>query len=111
MANIEVSLSSGTNMPRRRKGLSLGGDVMSSARSAHEIDTYSLVTKQKSTEEMIQNLRDQFNVGLPIRLNTSKQVETEVMECELRKLKNESDNKRATIRNLKTALETLDITE
>lgn len=111
MANIEVSLSSGTNMPRRRKGLSLGGEGATSSRTAPEVDSFSLASKQKSTEEIIQNLRDPFNGGIVPRQNIAIPSETEAMERELRRLKNETDNKRAMIRNLKTALESLDVTE
>lgn len=108
MANIEVSLSS-TNIPRRRKGLSLGSDSAPSPRTIP--DSFSLGNRQKSTEDIIQNLRDQFIVGMPQRMNAAKTSEMEALERESRRLKNEADVKRATIKNLKTALENLDITE
>lgn len=111
MANIEVSLSSGTNMPRRRKGLSLGGDCTISTRTVQDIDSFSLVGNQKSAEEIIQNQRDQFNVGMVSRLSATAPSVTEAMERDLRRLKVEADNKRAMIRNLKSALENLDVTE
>lgn len=96
-------------MPRRRKGLSLGSDSATSPRTIP--DNFSIVSRQKSTEDIIQNLRDQFNVGTPLHSNNAKTSEIEAMERESRRLKNETDMKRSTIRNLKTALENLDITE
>lgn len=109
MANIEVSLSSSTNVPRRRKGMSLGSD--SGVPSPRTIPDSFDVARQKSTEDIIQNLRDQFIVATPLRSNAPKTCEIEAMERESRRLKNEADLKRSIIRNLKTALENLDITE
>lgn len=108
MANIEVSLSSGPNMPRRRKGLSLGNDGSNVSRTGHEVSSFGMIRKQKSTEEIIQNLRDHLNIGTSIRSNVG---EAESVERDLRRHKNEADTKRSTIKNLKTALENLNITE
>lgn len=111
MANIEVSLSSGTNMPRRRKGLSMGNDGPNLSRIGQEVASFGMIRKQKSTEEIIQTLRDQLNVGISLRSNAATFGEAETVERDLRGLKNEADNKRSTIKNLKTALENLNITE
>lgn len=97
-------------MPRRRKGMSLGSD--SGAQSSRTMpDSFDVVSRQKSTEDIIQNLQDQFNVVTPLRSNAAKTCEIETLERESRRLKNETELKRSIIRNLKTALENLDITE
>lgn len=90
--------------------MSLGSD--SGAPSPRTMpENFGIASRQKSTEDIIQNVRDQFNVATPLRSNAAKTCEIEAMERESRRLKNEADVKRSTIRNLKTALENLDITE
>lgn len=127
MASIEVSLSStAVNTPRRRKGTSLGGGSTISARASPRpsiaADTISLqATNGKSEhrsalqerEAIIQNLRLQLGLGkLPRPTGTPlDESERPAAEQRLQKLRNEADNKRVAIRNLKSALEKLDITE
>lgn len=123
MASIEVSLS--TNTPRRRKGTSLGGGSTISARASPRpsiaADTISLQANGKSEhrsalqerESIIQNLRMQLGLGkLPRPTGTPlDESERPAAEQRLQKLRNEAENKRVAIRNLKSALEKLDITE
>lgn len=120
MANIEVSLSSSTNTLRRRKGTSLGGG--STSRQSICSDTISLPPNGKHQEQrsalqerdaIIQNLRQQLGLGkLPRPTGTPlDKNEIPAAEHKLNRLKNDADNRRITIRNLKTALESLDITE
>lgn len=123
MASIEVSLSSSANAPRRRKGTSLGGgaSTRSSPRPSMPADTISLQpngkqelrTALQEREAIIQNLRLQLGLGKLPRPTGTPLDETErpVAEQRLQKLRNEADNKRVAIRNLKCALEKLDITE
>lgn len=120
MANIEVSLSSATNTPRRRKGASLGGNNTTS-RIPIGADTISLSSNGKpehrsslqEREAIIHSLRVQLGLGkLPRSINSPlDEKEIVAAEQELQKLKIDADNKRLTIRNLKTALDSLDITE
>lgn len=115
MANIEVSLSCGSNT-RRRRGISLGGN--SSTRTAHSIDTIShsmerdgqrLVPRER--EAIMKSFRTQLDFGKSLRCNKDKLEARDVAECELRRLKSEAENKRGIIQNLKTALESLDVSE
>lgn len=121
MASIEVSLSN-ANTPRRRKGTSLGGaSTRSSPRPSIATDTINLQTNGKhelrsalqEREAIIHNLRLQLGLGkLPRPTGTPlNETERPVAELRLQKLRNEADNKRVAIRNLKCALEKLDITE
>lgn len=120
MANIEVSLSNTTNTPRRRKGASLGGNNTTS-RIPIGADTISLSSNGKSEhrsvlqdrESIIHSLRVQLGLGkLPRPISAPlDEIELNAAEKELQKLKSDADNKRLTIRNLKTALDNLDITE
>lgn len=133
MANIEVSLSS-SNTPRRRKGTSLGGGGTSSisARAsprppsaATAIDLNATITATtinkdphhrsalQDREAVIQNLRLQLGLGkLPRPMGTPlDESERPAAEQRLSRLKTDADNKRIAIRNLKLALDKVDITE
>lgn len=126
MASIEVSLNSSTNTPRRRKGTSLGGgSTISSTRASPRpsivADTISHQSNGKpehrsalqEREAIIQNLRLQLGLGKLPRPTGAPLDDTErpAAEQRLQKLRNEAENKRIAIRNLKSALEKLDITE
>lgn len=134
MASIEVSL---TNTPRRRKGSSLGGTGTISARASprppsvnsnsnnNSADTVSLHsnggvaiannqrTALQEREAIIQNLRQQLGLKqLPQQPNgVLSEAERQAAEQRLQRLKNDSDNKRNAIRNLKAAIEKLDATK
>lgn len=127
MASIEVSLSS---TPRRKKNGSLGGiSLSSSLRSVPKElaikELESLRNALRDKENIIQNLRGQIAIpGLHISqiktngLNSHNSKIKELSEVEKRqakerllKLRMETDNKRLAIKNLKIALERLDITE
>uniref|UniRef100_A0AAG5D4R9 PDZ domain-containing protein n=1 Tax=Anopheles atroparvus TaxID=41427 RepID=A0AAG5D4R9_ANOAO len=112
MANIEVSLCAGT--PRRRKGTSLGGSL--SARSSPRPDSAparELRTALQDREAVIQSLRLQLGLGKLPRPTGPPLDDTErpVAEQRLAKLKSDAETKRQVIRNLKTALEKLDVTD
>lgn len=114
MANIEVSLSN-TNTPRRRKGTSLGGSA-TSPRPSFNIDTSTCNIKPEhhsalqEREAIIQSLRVQLGLGkLPRHGLPLDDTEISKAERELPKLKNDAEKKRTVIRNLKMALEKLDV--
>lgn len=136
MASIEVSLASSTNTPRRRKGTSLGGASTISARASPRpsmvaADSISLHSNSninisnnnnqkiehrsalQEREAIIQNLRMQLGLGkLPRPTGTPlDESERPAAEQRLLRLRNDADNKRVAIRNLKTALDKLDISE
>lgn len=118
MANIEVSLSNSSNSPRRRKGTSLGGSTTPSRSLCAENISHSTVKQDQQSalqerEAIIQNLRVQLGLGKLPRPTGAPLNETEIpaAEYELHRLRTDADIKRATIINLKTALESLDITE
>ncbi|XP_058831646.1 uncharacterized protein LOC131690124 isoform X2 [Topomyia yanbarensis] len=113
MASIEVSLSTAT--PRRRKGTSLGGGSLS-ARSSPRPDAAparELRSALQDREAVIQNLRLQLGLGkLPRPAGPAfDDVERPAAEQRLSKLRSEAENKKVAIRNLKGALEKLDITD
>ena len=118
MASIEVSLSS-SNTPRRRKGTSLGGNsARASPRPPSSNDMLAPPSKELRTalqdrEAVIQSLRLQLGLGkLPRTMGTPlDESERPAAEQRLNRLKSDSDNKRNAIRNLKAALDKLDITE
>lgn len=124
MANIEVSLSS-TNVPRRRKGTSLGGGSTISARtsprpSIGDVANNNMNPSQKEhrsalqdREAVIQNLRMQLGLGkLPRPTGTPlEESERPAAEQRLTRLRKDAENKRVAIRNLKAALDKLDVTE
>uniref|UniRef100_A0A182WME2 PDZ domain-containing protein n=1 Tax=Anopheles minimus TaxID=112268 RepID=A0A182WME2_9DIPT len=112
MANIEVSLCAGT--PRRRKGTSLGGSL--SARSSPRPEappSRELRTALQDREAVIQNLRLQLGLGKLPRPTGPPLDDTErpVAEQRLAKLKSDAETKRHVIKNLKSALEKLDVTD
>lgn len=119
MASIEVSLSS---TPRRKKNGSLNGlNLGSSIRINKELavkELENLRSALRDKENIIQSLKDQLT--LPIRLNGTNTTsnnrelnanEKKQAEDRLHRLKLDVDNKRLAIKNLKIALERLDITE
>lgn len=122
MASIEVSLSSSSSAQRRRKGTSLGGgSSISTTRSSprpslgSDCNTNSFQKDQRFAlkESVIQNLRLQLGLGKGSRRITAitDEPERSTGEQRLLRLKSEAENKRVAIRNLKIALDKLDITE
>lgn len=140
MANIEVSLSS-SNTPRRRKGTSLGGgggggngnnssisarasprppssaataiDMMNPTTTIANKEPHQQRSALQDREAVIQSLRLQLGLGkLPRPMGTPlDESERPAAEQRLARLKIDADNKRVAIRNLKSALDKLDITE
>lgn len=111
MSNLELSLSSSNQTNnRRRKGLSLGGGL--SSRSART-EAKELRSALQDREAVIQNLRIQLCLGkLPRPTGTPlEDSEKPAAEQKLLRLKADAENKRIAIRNLKTALDKLDITD
>ncbi|KAG5881203.1 hypothetical protein JTB14_026645 [Gonioctena quinquepunctata] len=127
MASIEVSLSS---TPRRKKNGSLSGVSLTSIRSIPKElvvkELESLRNALRDKENIIQSLKGQLTVP-GLRLNSIRNcsnnnnnnnnireltdVEKKQAEDRLCRLKTDVDNKRLTIKNLKMALERLDITD
>uniref|UniRef100_W8AXA5 PDZ domain-containing protein n=1 Tax=Ceratitis capitata TaxID=7213 RepID=W8AXA5_CERCA len=95
---------------RRRKVSSLGGTL--SARSARS-ETKELRSALQDREAVIQNLRIQLCLGKLPRPTGPPLDESEkpAAEQKLQKLKAEAENKKIKIKNLKSALEKLDITD
>lgn len=111
MASIEVSLSSAT--PRRRKGTSLNGGSISTRSSPRIESTKEIRTALQDREAVIQSLRVQLGLGKLPRPTGPPFDESErpAAEQRLSRLRGDVDNKRVAIRNLKAALDKLDITE
>ncbi|KAL3269207.1 hypothetical protein HHI36_008289 [Cryptolaemus montrouzieri] len=126
MASIEVSLSS---TPRRKKngsigGLSLGASIRSIPREIATKELENLRNALRDKENIIQSLKGQLTIpGLRL-LNMKNggstnsvasreltEVERKQAEERLNRLKTDVDNKRLAIKNLKMALERLDITD
>ncbi|XP_059614807.1 uncharacterized protein LOC132260598 [Phlebotomus argentipes] len=112
MASIEVSLSGST--PRRRKGTSLGGS--SSVRSSPRPESApakEVRSALQDREAIIQSLRMQLGLGkLPRPCGTPlEENERPAAEQRLHRLKIDAENKKIAIRNLKSALDKLDITD
>ncbi|KAJ8917728.1 hypothetical protein NQ315_005177 [Exocentrus adspersus] len=128
MASIEVSLSS---TPRRKKngsltGISLGSSIRSIPKEIAAKELESLRNALRDKENIIQSLKGQLTMP-GLRLNGLKSCsnnnniithnkelsETERKQAEdrLNRLKTDVDNKRLTIKNLKMALERLDISD
>lgn len=131
MASIEVSLSS---TPRRKKSGSVTGSLTSSIRSIpKEIavkELESLRNALRDKENIIQSLKGQLTIpgfrlshirpnGVCTNNNNNStnnhrelsDIEKKQAEERLGRLRNDTDNKRLAIKNLKMALERLDITE
>nr|CAH7732439.1 unnamed protein product [Callosobruchus chinensis] len=124
MASIEVSLSS---TPRRKKngsisGVSLGSSIRSVPKELAFKELENLRNALRDKENIIQSLRGQITVpGLRLNAirggcngNTARElteVEKKQAEDRLHRLKTDIDNKRLAIKNLKMALERLDITD
>ncbi|KAK4876159.1 hypothetical protein RN001_012581 [Aquatica leii] len=125
MASIEVSLSS---TPRRKKngslsGVSLGSSLRSVPKEFALKELETLRNALRDKENIIQNLRSQLGIpGLCNAIikpngvsngNNRELGEDEKKQAEDRliKLRGETDNKRLAIKNLKMALERLDITD
>ncbi|GAB0090401.1 LOC105233496 [Sergentomyia squamirostris] len=113
MASIEVSLSGST--PRRRKGTSLGGSssVRSSPRPESAPATKEVRSALQDREAIIQSLRMQLGLGkLPRPCGTPlTEAERPAAEQRHHRLKIDAENKKIAIRNLKAALDKLDITD
>lgn len=95
---------------RRRKAGSLGGTL--SSRSTRS-ESKELRSALQDREAVIQNLRIQLCLGKLPRPSGPPLDESEkpAAEHKLNRLKAEAENKRIKIKNLKSALEKLDITE
>ncbi|XP_033153611.1 uncharacterized protein LOC117136702 [Drosophila mauritiana] len=95
---------------RRRKGGSLGGTL--SSRSTRS-ESKELRSALQDREAVIQNLRIQLCLGKLPRPTGPPLDESEkpAAEQKLNRLKTEAENKRIKIKNLKSALEKLDITD
>ncbi|KAH8299553.1 hypothetical protein KR044_002757 [Drosophila immigrans] len=95
---------------RRRKGGSLGGTL--SSRSTRS-ESKELRSALQDREAVIQNLRIQLCLGKLPRPSGPPLDESEkpAAEQKLNRLKAEAENKRIKIKNLKSALEKLDITD
>ncbi|XP_023301618.2 uncharacterized protein LOC111683739 [Lucilia cuprina] len=114
LTNIDSNLS--TSIPhcattgRRRKGTSLSGTL--SSRSSRN-ESKELRSALQDRESVIQNLRIQLCLGkLPRPCGPPlNEAEKPAAEQKLQKLKTEAENKKIKIRNLKSALEKLDITD
>lgn len=111
MANIEVSLSN-TNTPRRRKCTSLGATT--SPRPPFIAETAKHNSNDKQETHLTLHERDAITQNLRMQLGLERLPRLDGMEIsnaeqELQKLRNNANTKRIVIRNLKTALETLDI--
>ncbi|KAG8036056.1 hypothetical protein G9C98_004635 [Cotesia typhae] len=120
MASIEVSLS--TTTPRRKKGGSLTGAITLSAGHKNrdyykEVDALRVALRDK--ENVIQTLKSQLCNNLSNRLalrngviqSPLNETDRKATEERVNKLEREADNKRLAIKNLKLALERLDITD
>lgn len=123
MASIEVSLSSS---PRRKKngsltGISIGPSIRSIPKELAVKELENLRNALRDKENIIQSLKGQLTVP-GTRLNIIRNgtngaareltdVERKQAEDRLNRLKTDVDNKRLAIKNLKMALERLDITE
>ncbi|KAF5282352.1 hypothetical protein FQR65_LT14341 [Abscondita terminalis] len=126
MASIEVSLSS---TPRRKKngslsGVSLGSSLRSVPKEFALKELESLRNALRDKENIIQSLRSQLGIpglynsiikpnGISNGNNNRELCEEDKKQAEDRliKLRGETDNKRLAIKNLKMALERLDITD
>ncbi|KAL0128890.1 hypothetical protein PUN28_003927 [Cardiocondyla obscurior] len=118
MASIEVSLST---TPRRKKGGgSISGGVSSPAGHRNrdhykELDALRVALRDK--ENIIQTLKGQLcntlSGRLALRNGAPPLTETDRKAAEerLQRLRRDADNKRLAIKNLKLALERLDITD
>ncbi|XP_043272584.1 uncharacterized protein sprt isoform X2 [Venturia canescens] len=117
MASIEVSLST---TPRRKKGGSVSGGMISPAshrnRDHHkEVDALRVALRDK--ENIIQTLKGQLCNTLSNRLALRNgappltEADRKATDERLQRLQRDADNKRLTIKNLKLALERLDITD
>ncbi|XP_014487420.1 PREDICTED: uncharacterized protein LOC106751133 [Dinoponera quadriceps] len=117
MASIEVSLST---TPRRKKGGSISGGVTSPAGHRNrdhykELDALRVALRDK--ENIIQTLKGQLCNTLSNRLALRNgappltEADRKAAEERLQRLRRDADNKRLAIKNLKLALERLDITD
>ncbi|XP_020802524.1 uncharacterized protein LOC110179353 [Drosophila serrata] len=112
MTNQETTSTPSTcsTTGRRRKGGSLGGTL--SSRSTRS-ESKELRSALQDREAVIQNLRIQLCLGKLPRPTGPPLDESEkpAAEQKLNRLKAEAENKRIKIKNLKSALEKLDITD
>lgn len=126
MASIEVSLSS---TPRRKKGSMgvLNPSIRSIPKELAVKELETLRNALRDKENIIQSLKGQLTIpGLRLshirnssvcnnhNANNGRElsdIERKQAEERLTRLKTDTDNKRLAIKNLKMALERLDITE
>lgn len=112
MANIEVSLS--TMTPRRRKGTSLGSvSIRSSPKSDSNLPSKELKSALAEREAVIQSLRTQLGLAkLPRPSGPAfDEHERPAAEQRMTRIRSDIENKKIIIKNLKSALEKLDITD
>ncbi|XP_017125139.1 uncharacterized protein LOC108144623 [Drosophila elegans] len=109
-ASTTTTTSHCSTTGRRRKGGSLGGTL--SSRSTRS-ESKELRSALQDREAVIQNLRIQLCLGKLPRPTGPPLDDTEkpAAEQKLNRLKTEAENKRIKIKNLKSALEKLDITD
>lgn len=109
-SSLSGSITQSSTTGRRRKGTSLNGTL--TARSTRN-ESKELRSALQDREAVIQNLRIQLCLGKLPRPTGPPLDESEkpAAEQKLQKLKAEAENKRIKIRNLKMALDKLDITE
>ncbi|XP_073813284.1 PDZ domain-containing protein sprite isoform X2 [Musca autumnalis] len=108
--NLSTCLSHSATTGRRRKGSSLAGTL--SSRSTRG-ECKELRSALQDRETVIQNLRIQLCLGKLPRPSGPPLDESEkpAAEQKLQKLKTEAENKKIKIKNLKGALDKLDITD
>uniref|UniRef100_A0A336LY28 CSON007339 protein n=1 Tax=Culicoides sonorensis TaxID=179676 RepID=A0A336LY28_CULSO len=130
MASIEVSLSASSHVstPRRRKGTSLGSisirsspkpdlssstNNISTSSASKEVPSKELRSALVEREAVIQSLRMQLGLAKLPRPTGPAFTESERPGAEQRlsRLLSDAENKKVAIRNLKSALEKLDITD
>ncbi|XP_075165170.1 PDZ domain-containing protein sprite [Haematobia irritans] len=108
--NLSTSVPHCATTGRRRKGSSLAGTL--SSRSIRG-ETKELRSALQDRETVIQNLRIQLCLGKLPRPSGPplNEADRPAAEQKLQKLKTEADNKKIKIKNLKSALDKLDITD
>ncbi|XP_005176549.1 uncharacterized protein LOC101890808 isoform X2 [Musca domestica] len=108
--NLSTSLTHSSTTGRRRKGSSLAGTL--SSRSSRG-ECKELRSALQDRETVIQNLRIQLCLGKLPRPSGPPLDEADkpAAEQKLQKLKTEAENKKIKIKNLKGALDKLDITD
>ncbi|XP_059226037.1 uncharacterized protein LOC106087583 [Stomoxys calcitrans] len=114
LSNVDGNLSSSiphcATTGRRRKGSSLAGTLTSRSTRGESKELRSAL---QDRETVIQNLRIQLCLGKLPRPSGPPlhDADRPAAEQKLQKLKTEADNKKIKIKNLKSALDKLDITD